>query len=74
MPFDRLGNPRPNVPIGGRHGDVIISINGIPVEYFAGLSAIRELLRREPGTSYEFEVVRDGQTEHISVELAKLLE
>ncbi len=55
-------------------GDVIASINGIPAEYFAGLSAIRELLRRDPGTLYEFEVIRGGQTEQITVELAKLLE
>ncbi len=64
----------PAADAGLADGDVIVSINGIPVEYFAGLSAIRELLRSEPGTRFDIEVVRDGQTRQTTVELARLLE
>ena len=64
----------PAASAGLSDGDVIVSINGIPAEYFAGLSAIRELLKSEPGTGFDIEVVREGQTEQIRVELARLLE
>ena len=52
----------PAATAGLADGDVIVSINGIEAEYFAGLSAIRELLRSDPGTAFDLEVIRDGQT------------
>ncbi len=64
----------PAAAAGLADGDVIVSINGIEAEFFAGLSAIRELLKSDPGTSFDLEVIRDGQTEHFTVELARLLE
>jgi len=64
----------PAADAGLADGDVITSINGIPAEYFAGLSAIRELLRAEPGTQYDIEVHRDGHEQHFTIELAGLLE
>jgi len=64
----------PAADAGLAEGDVIVSINGIPTGYFAGLSAIRELLKSEPGTRFDIEVVRDGQTMQTTLELARLLE
>ena len=64
----------PAADAGFTEGDVVTAVNGIPVELFAGLSALRELLRGEPGARYDFEVIRDGQTQSITIELAKLLE
>ena len=55
---------RPAATAGLADGDVIVSINGIEEEYFAGLSAIREILKSDPGKGFDLEVIRDGQTEH----------
>ncbi len=64
----------PAASAGVENGDVITAINGIPAEYFAGLSAIRELLRSEPGTTYEIDALRDGEAVRFTMTLAGILE
>jgi hypothetical protein len=54
-------------------GDTVVSINGIAVEHFAGLIAIRELLQEEAGTEYVFGVVRDGRPMELRLRLRELL-
>jgi len=58
---------------GFQTGDVLKSINGVDVEYFEGITAIRNLLKSEPGTKYSFVVNREGRDKDIKLKLAKLL-
>jgi predicted aspartyl protease len=54
-------------------GDVLRSIDGAGMGSFDGLIGVRELLRADPGTEYEFLVERDGQTHDLRLQLAELL-
>ena len=58
---------------GFRTGDVLKSINGVDVEYFEGITAIRDLLKSKPGTKFSFTINRDGRDKDIKLKLAKLL-
>jgi len=58
---------------GFRAGDVLKSINGVEVKNFDGLTAIRNVLTKEPGTKYSFVVDRDGKEKKLNIKLAKLL-
>lgn len=58
---------------GFRIGDVLKSINGVDVEYFNGITAIRDLLKSKPGTKYSFTINRDGRDKDLELKLAKLL-
>jgi len=53
-------------------GDVIGTVNGIAVERFDGIRALRELGREEPGTSYRIGIVRDGAEKEITLTLDEL--
>jgi len=55
-------------------GDIIESINGIDTEYFGGYEAVVDLLCEEPGTRYEFNILRDGEKKKIKLKLADLFE
>ena len=54
-------------------GDIVKSVNGIPVEHLSGVIAIRELLKAPAGTEYRFELDRGGQIRHIKLKLRDLL-
>jgi hypothetical protein len=58
---------------GFQEGDILRSINEVDVEYFGGLTAIRHMLRNEPGTKYFFVVDRGGKEKKINIKLADLL-
>jgi len=54
----------PNTPAdeaGFKKGDIIKSVNGINVQYFDGVIALRQLMRAEAGTIYEIEILREGK-------------
>ncbi|UCD04650.1 MAG: PDZ domain-containing protein, partial [candidate division WOR-3 bacterium] len=54
----------PNTPAdeaGFQKGDIIKSVNGIDVQYFDGVIALRQLMRAEPGTTYEIEILRGNK-------------
>ncbi|MCX6832751.1 MAG: aspartyl protease family protein, partial [candidate division Zixibacteria bacterium] len=57
-----------------KEGDVVESINSIAVKYFDGLTAIREMLKQEPGTKLSFVVERNGQKKELKLTLASLYE
>jgi hypothetical protein len=57
---------------GFAKGDVLRSINGIAVEHFDGVIALREMLKSEPGTVYEVAVERAGREKVLSLELEEL--
>jgi outer membrane lipoprotein-sorting protein len=46
---------------GLKQGDIIKTINGIDVQYFDGIIALRKLMRAEVGTTYEMGIVREGK-------------
>jgi len=57
---------------GFRAGDTIRSINGIAVEHFDGLLAVREMLKDKPGTEYVFVIDREGQEKELKLKLKDL--
>jgi hypothetical protein len=57
---------------GFRTGDVVESINGIPVEHLDGLLAIKELLKSDAGTEYKFEVLREERPQSLRLRLEDL--
>lgn len=54
-------------------GDLIRSVNGIKLDLFDGVVAIRKLLEADPGTTYEFIVARAGENKKLTLKLTKLL-
>ena len=46
---------------GIKKDDIIISVNGIKIEYLDGLIALRKLFKEEAGTTYVFGIKRDGE-------------
>jgi len=57
---------------GFQKGDRLKSINDLETASLDGVIAIRELLKAEPGTQYEFVIDRGGQEEKLKLELAEL--
>ncbi len=54
----------PNTPAdeaGFQKGDIIKAVNGIDVQYFDGLIALRNLLKAKEGTTYMVEISRGGK-------------
>lgn len=62
----------PAARAGFEEGDIIRSINGIPVELMDGVIALRELFKAEAGTEYRLEVERQGKTRNIKIKLRDL--
>lgn len=58
---------------GFEEGDTLVSINGISVEHFGGLIAIRALLREKAGARYTFGILRDGVPMELRLTLRELL-
>jgi hypothetical protein len=59
---------------GFREGDVVVTINGIGVEHFDGLVALRALLAEEPRTEYVFGIERDSEPMELTLVLRDLYE
>jgi hypothetical protein len=59
--------------VGFAKGDVLKSINGIPVARFDGLLAITELFKEEAGTVYTIEITREGTPRRLKLKLQDLL-
>lgn len=57
---------------GFEKGDIVVSINGIEVEYLDGVIAIREMLRAEPGVVYALGIERAGQARQLSIKMEEL--
>lgn len=57
---------------GFREGDVVVTIDGIAVESFDGLLALRALLSKEPGIKYVFMVQRDAEMIELTLVLRDL--
>jgi hypothetical protein len=57
---------------GFQEGDILRSINGVDVEYFGGLTAVRKILREDPGTKYSVVIDREGKEKKINIKLANL--
>jgi outer membrane lipoprotein-sorting protein len=57
---------------GLKMGDVIRSVNDVDIEHLGGLISLREMLREKPGTKYKIEVIRDGKSKEIKLELKDL--
>jgi hypothetical protein len=58
---------------GFAKGDMIRSINGINVGQLDGILAVREMMKAEPGTKYDFIVGRSDKEKKLKLELAELL-
>jgi hypothetical protein len=57
---------------GFEEDDVVLTINAIDVDHFAGLLSLRAMFREEPGTEYLFEVERDGKRKELKLVLRDL--
>ncbi|UCG91467.1 MAG: PDZ domain-containing protein [candidate division WOR-3 bacterium] len=57
---------------GFKQGDIIQAMNGVDVNYFDGIVAIRKLLKEKAGTKYTFTVLRNGKTKEITLTLHDL--
>ncbi|UCC11650.1 MAG: aspartyl protease family protein [candidate division WOR-3 bacterium] len=57
---------------GLQKGDIIKAINGIEVDYFENIIAIRELFAEKAGTTYQFSVLRDGKAMEVNLVLKDL--
>jgi hypothetical protein len=57
---------------GFAEGDEIAAINGIDVEHFGGMLALRDLLLEAPGTQYDFRVKRGDETLDLALVLREL--
>jgi hypothetical protein len=55
-----------------QEGDILSSINGIPVELMDGVIAVRELLKAKAGTEYRVELERGGNIKGIKLKLRDL--
>ena len=58
---------------GFAEGDVVVAIDGTPLEELGGLLEYRELLRADAGTTYTFGVERDGERIDLELVLRELL-
>lgn len=57
---------------GFRAGDILKSINGVDLEYFKDLTAVRNIMKEDPGTKYTIIVSRDGEEKKMKLKLAEL--
>ena len=62
----------PAADAGFMRGDIILAINGIKVEYFDGLIALRKLFKEETGTTYVFTIMRQDKIMDLSLTLRDL--
>jgi hypothetical protein len=59
----------PGEKAGFKTGDIIKSINKINIRNLDGLSALRNLLKEEPGTKYNIIIDRDGREKNLKLKL-----
>ena len=62
----------PAATAGFVEGDKLVSINGIGVEQFAGISALRDLFSSAAGTKFEIAIKRGEKTSVLKLTLADL--
>ena len=65
----------PNAPadaVGFKKGDIVKKINGIDVQNYDGIIAIRKLMREDAGTTYTFEIMRKNERMEKRLELREL--
>ncbi len=55
-----------------KEGDILRSINGVEVEYYKGIIAIRKMFMKAPGTQYTIVVDRNGEEKKMKLKLADL--
>ncbi|UCD16852.1 MAG: aspartyl protease family protein [Candidatus Zixiibacteriota bacterium] len=70
--IDYVADNTPGRKAGFQEGDVVQSVNGIGINYFGGIIALRKLLRGEPGTKYAFDVLRNGRSRTLKLTLKDL--
>lgn len=52
----------------------MVAVDGVGVEQFDGLIALRALLTEEAGTEYTFAIERDGETVELTLVLRDLFD
>ena len=57
---------------GFEKGDIVTAVDGVGVAQLGGVVGIREMLKAEPGTAYEFGVEREGRRKQLSLSLREL--
>jgi hypothetical protein len=57
---------------GFQAGDILKSINGVDLEYFKDLTAVRDIMKEDPGTKYTIIVSRNGEEKKMKLKLADL--
>jgi len=57
---------------GIKRDDIITAINGIEMQYLGGLSSVKELLKREVGTEYKLNMVRNDKPIQVNLKLKDL--
>ncbi|UCE65127.1 MAG: PDZ domain-containing protein, partial [Candidatus Zixiibacteriota bacterium] len=57
---------------GFQAGDALKSINGVDLEYFRDLTAVRDMMKEDPGTKYAIIVSRNGEEKKLKLKLADL--
>jgi hypothetical protein len=57
---------------GFRAGDILKSINNVDVKFLRDLSAIRDMMKEDPGTKYTVIVSRNGEEKKMKLKLADL--
>ncbi|HVP07764.1 MAG TPA: aspartyl protease family protein [Candidatus Acidoferrum sp.] len=62
----------PSAKAGFVKGDIVESINDIPVDQIRGVLAVRELMKADAGTKYKFTILRDGKRQVLNLKLENL--
>ena len=63
----------PAAESGFEKGDIVLAVNGIRVEYFDGLIALRRMFREPAGTEYVFTILRKNKEKDLTLTLRDLL-
>jgi hypothetical protein len=69
-----IADGTPAADAGFIKGDIILAVNGIKVEYFDGLIAMRKLFREKAGTTYVFTITRQDKIMDLSLTLRDLFQ
>ena len=67
-----VSDKTPASKAGFKEGDIILAVNGIPVELLDGLEALGKLRTAAVGTEYKFKIKRDGSEKELKLKLENL--